>query len=132
VSDNVEAVRAILTHWEQGRFDGLRDAFTPDLVFETFMPDAERLVARGFEESESFALEWFAQWHRYRIVADEYREAGPETVFVSARQMGVGRHGGVEVDSPGFCVFTLREGKVARLSLHYDRAKALEEAGLAD
>jgi ketosteroid isomerase-like protein len=45
---------------------------------------------------------------------------------------GTGRRSGVEVDSPGFSVWTFRAGKVVRLLVHYDRAAALKATGLLE
>lgn len=123
----------ILAEWERGDFASRSDLFDPDVAFETFMPDAsENVAAHGFAAMQAFTREWLAQWRGYRIVADEVRAVGADTVFVAVRQLAAGRHSGVEVESPGFCVWTVRGGKVVRLSLHYDRDRALEAAGLSE
>jgi hypothetical protein len=65
-------------------------------------------------------------------VADEIREATANKVFASVRQLAIGQHSGVAVESPGYSVWTLRDGKVSGLSLHYDRDTALEAVGLSE
>jgi ketosteroid isomerase-like protein len=95
------------------------------------MPDAnESTVAKGLGEVEAFTRSWLAQWDEYRIVAEEFRAVERDKVLVSVRQVAKGRRSGAQVESPGFSVWTLRDGKVVGLSLHYDRAEALEAAGL--
>jgi hypothetical protein len=94
------------------------------------MPDAGGPVtANGLREVQAFSRDWLAQWRGYRIIGEEFRDID-DKVFVSVRQVAAGGQSGVEVESPGFAVWTLRGGSVVRLSLHYDRAEALQAAGL--
>jgi ketosteroid isomerase-like protein len=131
--ENVEVVRRIYTEWERGNFQAAFPLLDNDATFETFMPDSnEMVVIHGLEQLRSFMLDWFAQWQDYRVIGDEFRAVGTDHVFVAGRQAGVGRQSGVEVDSPGFTVWTFRAGKVVRLLAHYDRAKALEAVGLSE
>jgi ketosteroid isomerase-like protein len=128
--ENVEIVRGILDSWARGDFRAETQPFDPELSFETFMPDAGGAVtANGLREVQAFSRDWLAQWRRYRIIGEEFRDVG-DKVFVSVRQVAAGGQSGVEVESPGFAVWTLRGGSVVRLSLHYDRAEALQAAGL--
>ena len=127
---NVEIVRRILLEWEQGNFGGVQESFDPALHFETFMPDAsENVVTRGIPEFQAFGRDWLAQWRNYRIVAEEFEEIGDDKVFVAVRQLAEGRRSGVQVDSAGYAVWTLRDGRVVALSLHYDREDARRVAG---
>ena len=131
--ENVEVVRLILAAWAEGDFRSEAERLDPEISFETFMPDAdENVVAHGFGEFEAFTRDWLAQWRDYRIVGEEFREVDPDTVFVSVRQVAAGEQSGVAVESPGFSVWTLRWGKVVKLSLHYDRTEALEAAGVSE
>ena len=131
-NENVEIVRRILEDWGRGDFAGPVRLFDPDVAFETFMPDAdENVVARGADELKAFTRDWLAQWSDYRIVAEDVHEVDDQTVFASVRQRAAGRHSGAEVDSLGFSVWTLRDRKVVRLSLHYSKDDALGAAGLS-
>lgn len=131
--ENVEIVRRVLDDWGRGDFTRQVDLFDPEITFETFMPDAdENVVAHGFEQLAAFTRDWLGQWREYRIVGDEVREVAPGKVFVACRQMARGHSSGVEVESPGYCIWSLRDGKVVALSLHYDRAEAFEAVGLRE
>ena len=131
--ENVEIVRHILAAWAQGDFRKEAERLDPEIVFETFMPDAEaNVVARGVEHLAAYTRDWFAQWRRYRIVGEAFEAVGPDKVFASVRQIGAGEQSSVEVESPGFTVWTVREGRVVGLFLHYDRRAALEAAGLSE
>ena len=129
--ENVEIVRLILAEWERGDFRAPVKLLDPEMTFETFMPDAkEKVVAHGTAEFQAFTRDWLAQWRSYRIVGERFQAVGRDKVFASVRQVAIGQHSGVEVESPGFSLWTLRAGKVIKLSLHYDRDMALEAAGL--
>jgi ketosteroid isomerase-like protein len=130
---NVEVVRRIYAEWERGNFQAAFPMLDDEVTFETFMPDSnEMVVIHGLDRLRSFMLDWFGQWEDYRVSGDEFRAVGADRVFVAGRQAGTGRRSGVEVDSPGFTVWTFRGGKVVRLLAHYDRTEALEAVGLSE
>ena len=129
----MEIVRGILASWADGDFRTGAAHFDPEIAFQTFMPDADQAVtAHGLGELEAFTRDWLAQWQRYRIVGDEFRALGSDKVFVSVTQVAAGEQSGVEVESPGFTVWSFRGGRVVKLSLHYDKTEALEAAGLSE
>jgi ketosteroid isomerase-like protein len=131
--ENIEIVRLILGDWAHGNFGSRSDLLDPEITFETFMPDAsQNVVAHGTAQFEAFTRDWLAQWRHYRIIGEEFQEVGVDKVFVSVRQAATGDLSGVEVESAGFSVWTLREERVVKLSLHYERAAALEAAGLEE
>jgi ketosteroid isomerase-like protein len=131
--ENVEIVRRIYAEWERGNFQAALPVLDREITFETFMPDSNEIVVlHGLDRLEDFMRDWFGQWEAYRVTGDEFRAVGTDHVVVAGRQAGTGRRSGVEVDSPGFTVWTFRAGKVVRLLAHYDRDSALEAAGLKD
>jgi ketosteroid isomerase-like protein len=131
--ENVEVVRGIYADWERGNFEAALPVLDHWVTFETFMPDSnETVVVHGLAHLGSFMRDWFKQWRDYRVTGEEFRAVGTHQVFVAGRQAGTGRQSGVEVDSPGFTVWTFRDGKVVRLLAHYDRDAALEAVGLRE
>ena len=131
--ENVEKVRGICEEWGKGNFLAALPLLDQQVTFETFMPDSDQMVVvHGLEELASFMRDWFSQWRDYRLITDEIRAVGTDHVFVAGRQAATGRRSGVEVDSPGFTVWTFRAGKVVRLLAHYDREAALEAVGLSE
>jgi ketosteroid isomerase-like protein len=107
---NLEIVRRLYAHWEQGDFASVADSFNPDIRFESFMPDAnEVVVIEGVDAVEAFTRDWFTQWREYRVTGEEFREVGDDVILVSGRQSAVGRHSGVVVESPAS-----RSGSCAR------------------
>ncbi len=53
-------------------------------------------------------------------------------MVVLARYTGRGKGSGVDVDTEGAHVWTLRDGKAVRLEIFADRARALQAVGLAE
>ncbi len=130
--ENVEVVRRIYNEWEKGDFLAALPLLDQQVTFETWMPDSGMVVVHGLDELASFMRDWLGQWRDYRVIGDEFRAVGTDHVFVAGRQAATGRESGVEVDSPGFGVWTFRAGKVVRLLTHYDRRAALEAVGLSE
>jgi ketosteroid isomerase-like protein len=131
--ENVEIVRGIHAGWRRGNMNAGVELFDPEIVFESFVPDAsERVVANGPAEVEAFMREFLRQFRDYRIFGDEFREIGSTKVFVSGRQTAIGHKSGATVEDALFSVWAFRDGKVIHLTFDRDRQRALEAAGLWD
>ena len=127
-----DIVRGIYSEWQRGNFADVH-FYDPEVVFESVMPDSsERVVAHGPEGVEAFMREFLSQWRDYRISGGDFRQIGTKTVLVEGHQSGTGRRSGVAVESPLHSVWTFRDGKVVRLIIEFDRAKALTAAGLRE
>jgi ketosteroid isomerase-like protein len=85
--ENVELVRRVYDQWKLGNLGAAVELFDPEIVFESFMPDShERVIARGVEEIEAFTREFLVTSREYRMIGEEFREAGNDKVFVAGRQ----------------------------------------------
>ena len=131
--EKVEILRSIYEEWEQGHLGAGRHLYDSDITVETFMPDAgDVVVLQGVSQFEAFVRDWLTQWKEYRVTGEDFQEVEPDKVLVSGRQIATGHRSGVAVESPAFGVWTFSQGKVVRLSLHYDSSDALEAAGLSE
>lgn len=125
--ENVDSVRRTYAEWARGNMRAGVELFDAEVVFESFMPDAnERIVANGPAEVEAFMRDFLDQWRDYRLVGDEFRAVGPNRVLVRGYQAATGRHSGVAVEDAMYSVWTFRDGKVVHLVFDRDREKALE------
>ncbi|MCD6022794.1 MAG: hypothetical protein K0R20_2504 [Actinomycetia bacterium] len=130
--ENVGMVRRAYADWAQGNMLGGVDLFDREIVFASFVPDAnERIVVTGAEKIAAFMHEFLGQWRDYRLFGDEFHDAG-DVVFVAGHQTAFGRHSGVSVEDTMCSVWTFREGRVVRLLFDRDRESALEAAGLSE
>jgi ketosteroid isomerase-like protein len=69
----------------------------------------------------------------YRMVPEEFIDAGGDQVLVFSREGGRGRGSGAEVQThPTAHLWTLRDGKAVRMQSYWERADALEAAGLRE
>jgi ketosteroid isomerase-like protein len=125
----IELLRDLYASWGRGDFRGGRELLDPDIEFNLGTPDYEATPAHGPDQIEQQMREFLANWAAYRIEAEEFLDAG-DRVLVRARQRGLGKHSGVEVDMPLFGVWTFREAKVVRISFYSSEREAREAAGL--
>ncbi len=69
----------------------------------------------------------------YRMMPEEFIDAGGDQVLVFSREGGRGRGSGAEVvTQPTAHLWTIRSGKAVRLQSYWERAQALEAAGLSE
>ena len=128
--ENVEIVRAAIEAFNGGDWG---------MVFTVGAPDAEvdlsRAVglARGVysrEEWANFLDEFSEHWQSARIEPDEFIQ-GDDHVVVRWTMSVVGR-GGIEVEARVYWTWTIREGRVQRITYYPTRTEALEAAGLSE
>ena len=74
-------------------------------------------------------LEWLRQWTGWKVEAEEFLVAG-DLVVVLCRYRGSGTASGVEVDTRGAHLWTMRDGRAVRLEVFSSPERALAAAGL--
>jgi ketosteroid isomerase-like protein len=68
----------------------------------------------------------------YRMVPEEFIDAGSDQVLVFSREGGRGRGSGAEVFThPTAHLWTIRNGKAIRMQSYWERVEALKAAGLS-
>jgi ketosteroid isomerase-like protein len=91
---------------------------------------SERRYA-GLHGLRAFMLDWTAPWVAYRIEIEEAIDLG-ERVLLLNHDRGRREGSTQEVRGRLAAVFTIRDGKVARLDTYMTRADALRALGLSD
>ena len=128
--NNLEIVRDA---YERFRVTGHVDAelATPDFAWDmsNFHGWPEEQVYAGVEGAEAFLREWTAAWDDWELHVEALHEAG-EKVVALLRQRGRSRTSGLPVDMYFAQVWTIRDGKQARMDMYSDPAEALEAVGL--
>jgi ketosteroid isomerase-like protein len=129
--ENVEIARQLLELWKQGDHGGGRELYDDscEIVFSTsWFPDpgAYRVGAEALRAWATFT----DAFEQFESGVDQIVEAGEQVVALTYVH-GRGRASGATVGADTAIVFTLRDGKVARIELT-DRAKALKAAGLSE
>jgi ketosteroid isomerase-like protein len=85
----------------------------------------------GFDAMRADMERWASAFDELTVTVEEIIDAGDQVVVVAHHQ-GRGRQSGAEVETRFYPVYTLREGKVARVDEYTERAEALEAAGLSE
>jgi ketosteroid isomerase-like protein len=128
--ENVEIVRRSCEAFNAGDYEAALDALSPDIEYDlSHFPDGQ--VYRGRDGvREAFRI-WLGTWEDYRQEQDEFVDAGDEVV-VAVREYGRGKGSGLALERRTFGVWTIRDGKVARIRFYTTMAEALEAVGLSE
>ena len=108
---------------------------------EWAQPEIEYVVADGPEPGTWSGRSGLAEvargllnaWEGYRAEAEEYRELDDERVLVLIRRSGRGKRSGVDLEqiaSEGAVLYHLRDGKVTKQIVYFERDRALADLGL--
>ena len=78
--------------------------------------------------------ELLGSWEALRVLAQEYRELDSERVLVLLYNSGRGKTSGLELHQMkgGANLLHIRDGKVTRLVIYWDRERALADLGLRE
>jgi ketosteroid isomerase-like protein len=141
--ENVDLVRGLFEapdvdyvalYRDDSRWAGQAEALAP-FVHEDFECVMYALGSEkrypGLDGLRGFMLDWMAPWTTYRIETEKAIDLG-ERVLLLNRDKGLREGSTQEVEGRIAAVFTLRDGKVARIDAYTTRADALEAVGLSE
>ena len=126
---NVEVVRRAIAY----EYDGVGDRAEAEAIFDphVVLNPIDEAASSGFAAMRADMERWASAFDELKVTVEEIIDAGDQVVMV-AQHKGRGHASGVEVDMRLYEVYTLREGKVARVDEYTERADALEAAGLSE
>ena len=128
--DYVELVRRAFELFNAGDVDAFADLFTDDGEVETDPRFPEGGTFSGREAVRRFHAGLHESWQGTSAVTiNEARRVG-DSVLVAFAWRATGELSGVEVSSDVYSLWTLREGRIARVRYFYERTEALAAAGL--
>ena len=133
VSTNLEIVRSIYAAWESGDYSSTEWAH-PGIEFVI----ADGPSAGSWEGRGAMAGGWRAflgAWDNWHTEAEEYRELDDERVLVLVQWKGRGKTSGLELEqmgAKGASVFHIRNGRVSKQVLYFDRVHAFSDLGLSE
>ena len=128
--ENVEIVRGGYERFAStGQFDA--DIATPDFVWDmsNFHGWPEQQVYEGVEGAGTFLGGWLAAWDDWELEVEAFHDAGDRVVAL-VRQRGRSKTAGMPVEMYFAQVWTLRDGKEARMEMYSDTPEALKAVGL--
>jgi ketosteroid isomerase-like protein len=133
MSENLDLVRSIYADWERGDFTHVEWA-DPEIdyaIMDGPAPGRWRGVA-GMAKGWGDAL---GAWTDLHAEAEDYQEVDEERVLTLARNKARGRESGIELPEAWTrhaAVFHIRDGKITRLLIYFDRDRALADLELAE
>ena len=131
MSENLDLVRSIFAAWSRGDF-GATDWADPEIEFE-FLGGPDPVRSTGLGEMVERFREFLSAYAEYGIDAENYRELDGGRVLVMTRNSGRGKGSGMEIaglTGDGANLFHIRDGRVQRLVLYWDRDRALADVGV--
>jgi len=135
MSENLDLVHTIYAAWELGDFSSAKWA-DPTIEFEIADgPDPTKAI--GVPAMAKTWSDTLRVWHDFRVGAQEYRELDAERVLVCVHNSGRAKASGLELEqlmgtSDGANLLVVRDGKVVRFVLYFDRELAFAELDLAE
>ena len=128
--ENVDAVRRQHQHFNRtGK--PLAEIYASDAAWTTAREDPDSDTYRGVEEIERLFDTWRGLFPTLEIESDEYLESD-DRVLTWVRLRGAGGGSGAGVDMEQAQVWTFRSDQVIGVEEYFDRAEALEAAGLSE
>lgn len=131
MSENVDLIREATEAFNEGGIAGARRFFADDVEFNEPPEQPGPRSARGREAVEKLFAEFDETWTEHRSEIEELRALAGDRVLVFSVEHFRGRDG-MQIAAPAGAIFTIREGQVVRWEAFWDRAHALEAAGLAE
>jgi len=109
-----------------------REAFDPDYEFDARDVAAGMGIIRGYDAAQEALHDYWDMFEGFHIELKEVLHADENRVVTAVRDGGRMKGSDAEVWNDLFHVWTFRAGKVARVSSHNDKERALEAAGLQE
>ena len=113
-------------------FDGLAEFLHPEInwrAMEGAPDDVGEML--GTEAARRYVEDWFETFDDFTTIAEELTDAGEGCVVGVLHVMGRAKLSGITTELRYAALYTLRDGKVARIREYADRQEALDAAGLS-
>jgi ketosteroid isomerase-like protein len=129
VSANLDLVRSIYAAWERGDFSSAEWA-DPEIEYVSVDgPEPGRWT--GLKEMARRYGDWLRGWKDFRAEPEEYFVVDDKRILVFVQNSGRGRASGLEIEQRSVAnLFEIRDGKVMRFVLYWDRDRAFADLGL--
>ena len=132
-SANLDLVRSIYAAWERGDWSSSAWA-DPDI--ETVMADGPAPGTwTGVAGMAEGWRDYLSTWEEYHSEVEEYRELDDDRVLVLVHRIGRAKRSGIELAdlaAKGAALYHVRDGKVTRQVVYFDRERAFADLGLKE
>ena len=133
MSENLDLVRSIYSAQERGDWSSA-DWADPEIEF-VFADGPSPGIWVGVGAMGEVWRDYLSALEDYRVEVEEYRELDGERVLVLIHRQGRGKTSGLELgqmQTKNAVLFHVRDGKVTRFVVYWDRDRALADFGLEE
>ena len=129
--ENIEIVLAGYERYNAGERRPELWFWHEDAEYHVAQEDPDSAVRRGIDAIRDQFASWHEAYPDLNVEPLEARESG-EQVFLWVRFTGHGAESGAPIEMEVAHVYTIRDGKAAKLVEFYDKSAGLEAAGLSE
>ena len=130
--ENVEIVRRGVEALNAGDLDRhCAEFFNPEVGWRTSAEDPDAATPGDWGRTGVTSSSGWRALKVYHVNVEEFIDVGADRVLTWNRYTGRGRESGVPADWHLAIIFTLRDGRIVRGEEYFDRAEALEAAGVS-
>ena len=126
MSDDLAMLEGVLTEWCRGEFWNA-EPYAEDVVFVVAGPDAAEYHGKA-----GLAAAWrdfLSAWDDFRVETERVVPGAEDVYALLIRLEGRGKGSGVDIDAKVANVVNMRDGRIVRLEMFWDRDAALAAAG---
>ncbi len=129
MSDDLAMLQRLLDEWGRGEFWNA-EGYAEDVVFVVSGPDAAEY--HGIAGLTSAWRDFLSAWNDFHVETERVVPGAAGMYALLIRLKARGKGSGVDIDAEVANVVRMRDGRIARLEMFWDRAEALAAAGAAD
>ena len=129
MSANLDLVRSIYADWERGDYSSANWAHREIEFVRVDGPAPGSWT--GLAGMASAWRDVLGAWDEHRTEAEDYRELDEGRVLVLSRNSARGKTSEVDIATDAAIVVHVRDDRVTRLVLYWDRDRAFADLGLA-
>jgi ketosteroid isomerase-like protein len=130
--ENVELVRRGLAAVAAGDWQGVSEAWDPQIEWDFEREAVLSGVYRGRDHVREALLSFMTEWEEFDFEIEDLIAADGGRVVTLLHLTGRGRNSGVPLDFRETLIWTIRGGRVVHVKEYYDHAEALEAAELRE
>jgi ketosteroid isomerase-like protein len=128
---NIELVQQAMAAYFRDDQEALREFVTADVMVMTRPDQPDARTTRGYEDFLQITRQWTEAWKDWSFDVLRISETG-DFVIVDANQTGEGASSGVPIEAGVTFVYTIADGKIARLQMFASEGEARQAVGLAE
>ena len=127
MSRDLAMLQGILGEWSRGEFWNA-EPYADDVVFVVSGPDAAEY--HGIDGLTAAWRDFLSAWNDFRIETERVVPGDDGAYALLIRLQARGKGSGVDIDAEVANVVNVRDGRVVRLDMFWDREKGLRAAGV--